>query len=346
MGGGPALGGEAAEGFGGLGGEGEAGEQIGEVGLGVDPGAVAVADQGVERGGTVAAFGVAYEEPVLFADGGGADSVFRQIVVDPDAAVGEEHEEFFPLPEGVGEGEAGEAFGQVFAPGKEVVEPGFDLLEKGEAVGLAIGPDGVRPGAAVLQPGFDAVEVLDLQEEPRGVFAFGFGFEKFAPDVGHAPGQLDGVSVGGALFGEGWVGAVAIALDDALKFGGDDAFQTGGAATGAPGKVAEVPNGVVEDPKVAGAADAFAFGVLVFDGGFVSLNIAVGEDFLFGGGEDEAAGFGSHAGPAAQGLAGERDAGAGVELLDAVIRKVLFEAEDESVGEEARSGDAAGLELI
>lgn len=76
LGGGPAVGRPGSEGFGGLGGKGEAGEQVGEVGLRVDPGAVAVADQGIERGGAVAAFGVADEPLVLFADCGGADGVF------------------------------------------------------------------------------------------------------------------------------------------------------------------------------------------------------------------------------------------------------------------------------
>ena len=181
--------GEAPDRFRGLSGEGEPGEQIGEVGLGVDPGAVAVADEGVERGGAVAAFGIADEQPVLFADCGGADSVFGKVIVDLGAAVGEEDEKFVPLAEGVGEGLTGEALGQMFAPGKEVVEPDFDLIEEGKAVGLAFGPDGVRPGPAVSEPGFDLIKFWDLEAEPRGVFAFGFGLEKFAPDVGHAPGQ-------------------------------------------------------------------------------------------------------------------------------------------------------------
>ena len=79
---------------------------------------------------------------------------------------------------------------------------------------------------------------MDLEEEPGGVFAFGFGFEKFAPDVGHAPGQLDLISCQGALFGKAGAGAVAIALNDAFKVGGDDAFETGGPAPGAPDEVA------------------------------------------------------------------------------------------------------------
>jgi hypothetical protein len=60
----------------------------------------------------------------------------------------------------------------------------------------------------------------------------------------------------------------------------------------------------------------------------VRLDITVSKDFLFGGGEDDGAGLGSHAGPAAKGLAGERDTGTGIKLLDAVVGKMLLEAED------------------
>ena len=223
-GGGPAVGRQGSEGFGGLGGEGEAGEQVGEVGMGVDPGAVAVADQDVARGGAVAVFGVANEQPVFLADGSGADGVFGKVVVNLDAAVLEEYAEFFLLAEGIGEGLAGEALGQVFAPGRQVVGPGFELCEDGLAVGLAFVADHVRPGAAVAQAGFDAVEVLDLQEEPGGVFAFGFGLEKFAPDMGHAAGQLDGMARGGTLFGKAVICAVAVALEDAFEAGGGRCF--------------------------------------------------------------------------------------------------------------------------
>jgi hypothetical protein len=39
----------------------------------------------------------------------------------------EEHEEFVPLAKGIADGFAGAALGQVFAPGKKVVEPEFDV---------------------------------------------------------------------------------------------------------------------------------------------------------------------------------------------------------------------------
>ena len=242
--------------------------------------------------------GFASKQPVLFADGGGADGIFRQIMVDWHPAVLGEPEEFFPLPEGIGDGQAGEALRQVVAPRRQVVEPGFDLLENGQAVGLAFAADDAGSGAAVSQAGFNPVEILDLQEEPRGVFALRFGFEKFAPHAGHASGQLEGVSGSGALFGEGVTGIVAIALNEAFEAGGDDALETAGAAPGAPGEVAQVPHRIVKAPEVAGATDAFSFRVLVFDDWrFFRLEIAVREDFVPGGGEDAAAGFGRHVGP-------------------------------------------------
>lgn len=70
----------------------------------------------------------------------------------------------------------------------------------------------------------------------------------------------------------------------------------------------------MEDSEVTGAAGAFACGVLVLDGSLVHLDIPVSEDFFLSGGEDEADGFGGHAGPASQGLPGE--VGTGVEFLD------------------------------
>ena len=71
------------------------------------------------------------------------------------------------------------------------------------------------------------------------------------------------------------------------------------------GKVTGVGHRVVKDPKVIGAAGAFPFRILIFDGRFVRLDITVRRFLLFGGDEDDDAGFSSHAGPGAKGLAGE-----------------------------------------
>ena len=56
--------------------------------------------------------------------------------------------------------------------------------EEGEAVGVALAADEVWPGAAGAEAGLELIKFLQLVEEPCGVFAFGFGFEKFAPHMG------------------------------------------------------------------------------------------------------------------------------------------------------------------
>lgn len=277
------MGSQGSEGFGGLGRVREAGEQIGQVGLGVDASAVAVADEGIKMGGAFAAFGIAHEKPVLLADRAGPDGVLDQIVVDLDPAVLEEHKEFVPLAEGVSDSFAGEALGQVFAPGREVVEPGFDLLEDGQAVGLAFGPDGVRPGPAVAQAGFDLIELLHLQEDPGGILPLGFGVEKVAPRMGHAAGQFNSMALGGPLFDKTVIRFPAVALDDAPVVGRNDASEAVGPAPGAPREVAEVAHRIVKDPKVAGASDAFSGRILIFHGSLIGLHITVSKNFLFGG---------------------------------------------------------------
>jgi hypothetical protein len=79
-------------------------------------------------GGAFAAFGIAHEQPVLLADRTRADGVFDEVVVNLNAPVRKEYKEFVPLAQGVADGFAGEALGQVFAPGQEVLEPGFEEL--------------------------------------------------------------------------------------------------------------------------------------------------------------------------------------------------------------------------
>ena len=119
------MGSHGSERFGGLGRVRQAGKQIREVGLGVDPGAVAVADEGIKQGGSFAALGIAHEEPVFLSDRARADGVLDQIVVDLNPAVLEEHEEFVPLAEGVGDGFPGEGFGAGVCAGPRGRRAGF-----------------------------------------------------------------------------------------------------------------------------------------------------------------------------------------------------------------------------
>ena len=65
-----------------IGGLGQTSEHVTQVGEGVEATAAATLDDGVEDGAALAGVVGPEEEPVLFAEGGGADGVFDQIVVD------------------------------------------------------------------------------------------------------------------------------------------------------------------------------------------------------------------------------------------------------------------------
>lgn len=65
----------------------EAGEQVTQVVEGGFAVAAAGEDEGVDDGGALAGLWVADEEPVLFADGGGADGVLDGVVVGFGVAV-------------------------------------------------------------------------------------------------------------------------------------------------------------------------------------------------------------------------------------------------------------------
>lgn len=71
-----------------------------------------------------------------------------------------------------------------------------------------------RAGTLPAKPGLNVVEVLDLSQEPATELGFVvFGFVKFAPDVRPAADELDV----GVLVAVGFIGLVAIALEDAAK---------------------------------------------------------------------------------------------------------------------------------
>ena len=75
-----------------------------KVSLGIDGSSAAAFDQRVNDRPALASSGFAHEEPVLFADGGGADRVFNQVVVDLDTAIAQEDFERVPLPQSVIDG--------------------------------------------------------------------------------------------------------------------------------------------------------------------------------------------------------------------------------------------------
>jgi len=300
-------------------------EEFREVVHGVEADSMAVADQGVERGGTFAALRVAHEEPVFLPDGAGTDRVLDKVVVDLHAPVAGEHAQLAPLPEGVADGFAGEAARQMHAACLQALQPAFDGFEDGDAVFLSCCACLQRTGAGFSHPRFDAVERLHLREHPAGVFAFLLGFVKFAPRMGHASGELD-VACACGLLDEAVVGFVAVALDEAGVVLRHDLLKACAAAPGVPGHEADVAHGVVHAPQIAGAAHAFAFGVLILDRCLVDLHIAIFEDLSLDLLDDEACCLVRHAHPAAKRLPRHGQALAGVELLDAVIWQVHLEA--------------------
>ena len=80
---------------------GQAGENVGEVFLGVDAQAAAVFHDGVEDGAFLAGLLVAEEQPVLSSKLGRTDRVFHKVVADFHPAVGKISFEVGPLVDGV-----------------------------------------------------------------------------------------------------------------------------------------------------------------------------------------------------------------------------------------------------
>jgi hypothetical protein len=72
-----------------IGGVRQLGEDVAQVSGGIKPAPTAAFDDGVENGATLAGVGLADEQPVLFSEGGGADGIFHQVLVDLDAAIAE-----------------------------------------------------------------------------------------------------------------------------------------------------------------------------------------------------------------------------------------------------------------
>ena len=63
-----------------------------------------LANQRVEYGGAITAFGISHEQPVLFADGTGEDRIFDPVVVDANTTVPQVNTEFIPQVQHVADG--------------------------------------------------------------------------------------------------------------------------------------------------------------------------------------------------------------------------------------------------
>ena len=76
---------------------GQPGEHVAQIGKGIETAAPTAFDDGVDDGAALAGLRVAEEEPVLLADGGGAEGIFDQGVIDLQATILEEDEQRGPL---------------------------------------------------------------------------------------------------------------------------------------------------------------------------------------------------------------------------------------------------------
>ena len=66
---------------------GQADEEVAQVDLGIKAATTAAFDYGINDGAALACFGVADEEPVLLAEGGGANGIFDPIVINLHPAI-------------------------------------------------------------------------------------------------------------------------------------------------------------------------------------------------------------------------------------------------------------------
>ena len=210
-----------------VGGRWQSGQDIAQVGLGVDAPAAATLDERVDDGAALPGVGVSDEQPVFLADGRGPNGVFHKVVVDLDPPVGGVEGEFVPVLERVGHGLAEAAFRKVAAAVGDFFQGALDPIQDRAGLRGAHGFPQIGAGPAFAQLPFDGVEMADLPQDP--ITAQGrvlAGVVEVPPRMGPAPGQRDGF----VLAREAGIGRVGVALQDAREVDRDDVFQAGGSA--------------------------------------------------------------------------------------------------------------------
>ena len=93
----------------------ETGENVTEIGVGIDVSAAAAFDDSVDDRAALAGTGFADEEPVFLSNGGGANGIFHEVIVDLDAAVLQVNFERTPLAQGILDSLAEQALWQIEA---------------------------------------------------------------------------------------------------------------------------------------------------------------------------------------------------------------------------------------
>ena len=165
---------------------GQAGEDVGEIFLGVDAEAAAVFDDGVEDGAFFAGFLVAEEQPVFGSELGGADGVFDEVVANfypPIAKIGFE---VGPLVNGVADGSAEFALGEDGTAEGEFVGDSLESLvndaQEGEEFGISryislgglgwLEESGHACGAATVMPVIEDGGAGDVRRPEVAGFGF------------------------------------------------------------------------------------------------------------------------------------------------------------------------------
>ena len=117
----------------------QAREDFTEIGVRVEAATAAAFDDGVNNGAALAGPGVADEEPVFLADGGGANGVFDQVVIDLHPAIVQIDGQRGPLAQRIINGLSQTALRKVTPPRLEPEQNFFQPLDDGAAVAGAPG---------------------------------------------------------------------------------------------------------------------------------------------------------------------------------------------------------------
>lgn len=222
----------------------------------------------------MASIGTANEEPVLLADGGGADGVFDEVVVDLDSAIVEVCLEVRHLGEGVVNSRSHARFRQEPVGALPDQQDVLDALDDRSALVAASHGAQFGTGAPLSKPGFGPVEGGDLTQDPSGLlWGVLAGFVEAAPGVCPASNERKFAGVGSR---KGGVGRVAVALDGATEVHGDHVFEAFGSTARFP-SVDHIASGTIGCPEVAEFGRSIA-GSEVADRRLINLNVLTCQD--------------------------------------------------------------------
>src|SRR5277367_338347 len=137
---------------------GQTGEDVAEIGVGIDAAAAAGLDNAVDDRAALSGSGFADEEPVFLANGGGSNGVFDEVVVDLQSAIFQEHRQGWPLAQGIVDGLAEQALREMAMAGAKADQGAFQSLHDRPAVTGAKGGAQLRSSALRAQGGFESIE--------------------------------------------------------------------------------------------------------------------------------------------------------------------------------------------